>query len=92
MKKLSSKPVSWVQVPGGKVECPHCHATQEHIDEYSSDEVYECENCWSHYTVPMTLIEKHQQDQDRDERVKPVEIEEIFKRLVRLEKELGIKK
>jgi hypothetical protein len=90
VKKLEAKPVTYIE--GKIVECPHCHANQEPLDEYEADAVYECEVCWEHYTVPMRFIEKAQQDQEYGQRVTQAELSALEKRLARLEKELGIKR
>jgi hypothetical protein len=88
MKTLDTKQV--MLSVNGRVHCPHCDGPQDDLDEYNAKDVYECENCWNHYTMPKEVIEAELRRKQGD----PImaELRRLEKRLERLEKELGIKR
>lgn len=74
----------------GKVTCPHCCVAQDDLDEYDVDSVYECENCWEFYTVIPKAFEVAKELNTHDNEVL-AQLKAVNNRLVRIEKELGIK-
>jgi hypothetical protein len=72
-----------------RVYCPHCDGPQGDFSEYSAGEVYECENCWRHYTVPLEALESARRDKEGDPILK--ELKSLERRIKRLEKELGVR-
>jgi hypothetical protein len=87
MKTLHVLQITKIQ--NGYINCPHCDILQGQIDDHQSGEMYECDNCCNHYTVPVEVFDRRRRNKEGD----PImaELAKLSKRIARLEKEMGIK-
>ena len=90
MKQLATKQVDLLS--NGMVVCPHCSRSQDELCKYGTPgigQVFECENCWNHYSIPKKIFESEKRRKEGD----PImaALSALQKRVLRLEKELGIK-
>jgi hypothetical protein len=82
MRKLN---IHLAEVRDGIIRCPSCDAATE---QYVDPGYYECENCTAELEITQTLKDFAQQQNNKDDNS---ELEDLKKRVKRLEKELGIK-
>lgn len=78
-------------IGNGVLLCPNCSHSQGDIDEFVAG-TYECESCWRFYEVTDTLVNIFNfNSRGTNDKISRDEIQDIKKRLARIEKELGLK-
>ena len=90
MKQLATEKVT--KLVKGRVYCPHCDGPQDDLSEYGQPgigQVFKCENCWGYYSIPKEVFDRARRSEEHD----PImaALSALQKRVLRLEKELGIK-